>query len=82
MSQNQSSSPDLATDTFLGQEDGKTKITIVREEFSHKREFDFEGFASLFYLPKVGFPLSPSVSLFNPRRPNSPVSFIEIGNAP
>lgn len=51
----------------------------MRDYFSHKRGFDFEGFASLFYLPRVEFPLSPFVSLFNPHGPNSAVSFIEIG---
>lgn len=75
MSQKQSSSPGLATDTSLGQgEEGKTEITIVIGDFSHRKEFDFESFASLFCLSRVEFPLSPSVSLFNPQGLNSPAS--------
>lgn len=54
----------------------------MRDDFSHNRGFDFEGFASLFYLPRVGFPLPPSTSLFNPHGPNSAAGFIEVGNAP
>lgn len=67
--------PGLATDTSLGQEqEGKTEITVVIGGFSHKRQFGFERFASLFCLSRVEFPLWPSVSLFNPHGLNSPAS--------